>query len=465
MVQKKKGGKGLERLSALIASKEQIGYSKTVMDGRSQTPLADRMRPTKVEHIVGQDHLLGPGRVLRQAIESGQLFSVIFWGPPGSGKTTLARLMAGYTESPFQTFSAVTSGVKDLKQVVADARRAHNLTGRSTVLFVDEIHRFNKAQQDAFLPHVESGLIVLVGATTQNPSFEIIPPLLSRTRVMVLHPLNEEAMSGILERAIQEELARLDPGFEILPEALQLLVDLSAGDARAALNSLEIAIHHITQAQKESHVLDLSTAQEILGKKALPYDKDGDEHYNLISAFHKSLRGSDPQASLYWLYRMLLAGEDPLFIARRMIRCASEDIGLADPNALSMALAGFEAYQKVGPPEAELALAEAAVYLASAPKSNALYVAERALKEEIGRSGPQPVPLHIRNAPTRVMKELGYSQGYRYPHNFPGGWVAQEYLPEGLKMQTFYRPTERGFEKEIKRRVAAYRRARGTGSR
>jgi putative ATPase len=373
--------------------------------------------------------------------------------------------MARYTESPFQTFSAVTSGVKDLKQVVADARRAHNLAGRSTVLFVDEIHRFNKAQQDAFLPHVESGLIILVGATTQNPSFEIIPPLLSRTRIMVLHPLSEAAVSGILKRAIREEQARLAPGFKILPEALQLLVDLSAGDARAALNSLEIAIHHVAQGQKGNRVLDLSTAQEILGKRALPYDKEGEEHYNLISAFHKSLRGSDPQASLYWLYRMLMAGEDPLFIARRMIRCASEDIGLADPNALSMALAGFEAYQKVGPPEAELALAEAAVYLASAPKSNALYVAERALKEEIGRSGPQPVPLHIRNAPTRVMKKLGYGQGYRYPHNFPGGWVAQEYLPDGLKMQTFYRPTDRGFEKEIKRRVAAYRRSRGTVSR
>jgi putative ATPase len=398
-------------------------------------------------------------------MESGHLFSVIFWGPPGSGKTTLARLMAGYTDSPFQTFSAVTSGVKDLKQVVTDARQAHNLNGRSAVLFVDEIHRFNKAQQDAFLPHVESGLITLVGATTQNPSFEIIPPLLSRARVMVLRPLSDEAVSAILKRAIQEEQTRLAPGFEILPEALQLLVGLSTGDARAALNSLEIAIHHITQGQRESRVLDLSTAQEILGKKGLPYDKAGEEHFNLISAFHKSLRGSDPQASLYWLYRMLLAGEDPLFIARRMIRCASEDIGLADPNALPIALAGFEAYQKVGPPEAELALAEAAVYLASAPKSNALYVAERALKEEIERSGPQPVPLHIRNAPTRLMKRLGYGQGYRYPHNFPGGWVAQEYLPEGLKTQTFYRPTERGFEKEIKRRVAAYRRGRGRGSR
>ena len=465
MLSERDGEKGVETLDAPFGSTVRPGDSQAVMDTKPQTPLADRIRPSRVEDLVGQDHILGPGRVLRRAMESGHLFSVIFWGPSGSGKTTLARLMAGFTQSPFQTFSAVTAGVKELKQVVADARRAHTLTGRSTVLFVDEIHRFNKAQQDAFLPHVESGLIVLVGATTQNPSFEIIPPLLSRARVMVLHPLGEEAVRGILERAILVEQARLATGFEILPEALQLLVDLSAGDARAALNSLEIAIYHITQSQEKNRVLDLSTAEEILGRKALPYDKDGEEHFNLISAFHKSLRGGDPQASLYWLYRMLMAGEDPLFIARRMIRCASEDIGLADPNALQMALAGFEAYQKVGPPEANLALAETAVYLASAPKSNALYLAERALKEEIGRSGPQPVPLHIRNAPTKMMKKLGYGRGYRYPHNFPGGWVHQEYLPEGLKLQTFYRPTERGFEKEIKRRVAAYRRGRGTGSR
>jgi putative ATPase len=454
-----------ETINASVASSKQNICSNTVMDTMPLPPLADRMRPTKVEDFVGQDHILGPDRVLRQAMESGHLFSVIFWGPPGSGKTSLACLMAGFTQSPFQTFSAVTAGVKELKQVVTEARQARALTGRSTVLFVDEIHRFNKAQQDAFLPHVESGLIVLVGATTQNPSFEIIPPLLSRTRVMVLHPLDEETVRGILKRAILAEQTRLALEFEILPEALQLLIDLSAGDARAALNSLEIAIYHITQGQGKRRVLDLSTVEEILGQKALPYDKDGEEHYNLISAFHKSLRGSDPQASLYWLYRMLMAGEDPLFIARRMIRCASEDIGLADPNALQMALAGFEAYQKVGPPEADLALAEAAVYLAGAPKSNALYLAERTLKEEIGRSGPQPVPLHIRNAPTRVMKKLGYGRGYRYPHNSPEGWVEQEYLPEGLKVRTFYRPTERGFEREIKRRMAGYRRGRSGGSR
>ncbi|MBW2143769.1 MAG: replication-associated recombination protein A, partial [Deltaproteobacteria bacterium] len=324
------------------------------------------------------------------------------------------------------------------------------------------IHRFNKAQQDAFLPHVESGLIILVGATTQNPSFEVIPPLLSRTRVMVLKPLEKKEIETILLRALSDEDRGL--GFlkiEITPDALEHLVGLSMGDARVALNNLESAAYYALDGQEKGHAgLDLETVEAAISKKALPYDKDGEEHYSLISAFHKSLRGSDTQASVYWLYRMLMAGEDPLFICRRMIRFASEDVGLADPNALQAALAAFEAWQKVGPPEAELTLAQAAVYLASAPKSNALYLLEKSVKEEINSTGAQPVPLHIRNAPTRLMKKLGYSKGYLYPHNYPGAWVEQEYLPKDLKNRAFYRPTDRGFEREIRRRMGALRRRR-----
>jgi putative ATPase len=417
-------------------------------------PLADRMRPQKLEDLIGQDHLLGSGSVLEKALRSGRLFSVIFWGPPGSGKTTLARLMAGYGQNPFRSFSAVTSGVKELREVIREAETHYKLTGKSTLLFVDEIHRFNKAQQDAFLPHVESGLITLVGATTQNPSFEIIPPLLSRARVMVLYPLDREALKKILDRAVHDKESGLGNQAPVIdPDALEHLVDLSAGDARVALNNLEITMDYAAEDDRGRKRVTLKDVEEALKRKALPYDKDGEEHYNLISAFHKALRGSDEQASLYWLYRMLMAGEDPLFVCRRMIRFASEDVGLADPQALMVALAAFEAWAKVGPPEAELVLAEAAVYLASAPKSNALYVAEKAVKAEIEESGAWPVPLHIRNAPTALMKRLGYARGYLYPHNYPGAWVKQEYLPEKLKSRTFYRPTTQGMEKEIKARM------------
>ncbi len=424
-------------------------------------PLADRIRPQKIEDMVGQDHLLGPGAVLQRALQSSHIFSVIFWGPPGSGKTTLARLIAQYSQNPFHAFSAVTSGVKELRQIIEEAKKTNKISGRPTILFVDEIHRFNKPQQDAFLPHVEKGLIILVGATTQNPSFEIIPPLLSRARVMVLHPLEKEDIKTILGRAVKDKdqgLGRLE--IEVLPEALEHIVHLSSGDARVALNNLEIAVHYVMNGQNSGNVLDLKGVEESLDRKALPYDKDGEEHYNIISAFHKSLRGGDTEASIYWLYRMLLAGEDPLFIGRRMIRFASEDIGLADPSALQVALAAFDAWQRVGPPEAELALTQAAVYLASAPKSNALYLAEKAVKAEIEHSGAQPVPLHIRNAPTRLMKKMGYGRGYLYPHNYPGGWVDQEYLPDKIKNRIFYRPTERGFEKEIRKRMVERKRRR-----
>ena len=430
-----------------------LGEKKII--GHSQVPLAERMRPASIGDIVGQDHILGAQSALLTAVESGLPFSVIFWGPPGCGKTTLARLIARITQNPFKAFSAVTSGIKELRQVVGEAEKTRRLSGNSTILFVDEIHRFNKAQQDAFLPYVEMGLIFLIGATTQNPSFEVIPPLLSRARVMILHPLDHHAMRTILNRALKDDQKGLgNLGLKITPEALQFLIDTADGDARIALNNLEMAAQFAQGAKGNVKTLALESIEKVLTKKALPYDKDGEEHFNIISAFHKSLRGSDAQASLYWLYRMLLAGEDPLFIGRRMIRFAAEDVGLADPNALPIALSAFEAYEKVGPPEADLTLAEAAVYLATAPKSNALYLAERSLKKEIHHSGALPVPLHIRNAPTALMKSLGYGRGYRYPHNYPLAWVHQKYLPKGLEKKRFYRPTNRGFEEEIQKRMA-----------
>jgi len=391
---------------------------------KSLIPLAERMRPQRLEDFVGQDHIVGPNTLLGRALSSGRIFPVIFWGPPGSGKTTLARLVARYTALPFRSFSAVTSGLKELREVVTLAEHTLGTTGKPTLLFVDEIHRFNKAQQDAFLPHVESGLIVLVGATTQNPSFELIPPLLSRTRVLLLKALDVQAIKKILNRAIHDEERGLGSlKVKITPEALDILAASSGGDARVALNNLEALVLDVTKQKGQEEkglLLDVESLAHSIETRPLLYDKEGEEHYNIISAFHKSLRGGDVQASLYWLYRMLEAGEDPLFIARRMIRVATEDIGLADPQALQVAVAAFEAFERVGSPEGELALAEAAAYLALAPKSNALYLAEKEVREEIKRTGTLPVPLHIRNAPTKLMKKLGYGKGYLYPHNHPG---------------------------------------------
>jgi len=426
----------------------------TTMDLKT-APLATRMRPERFEDVVGQEHLLNPSSALRRSLDTGNLFSVIFWGPPGSGKTTIARLIAQYSECHFESFSAVLSGVKELRDIIDSAKKYYGYDHKPTILFVDEIHRFNKAQQDAFLSHVESGLIILIGATTQNPSFEIIPPLLSRTRVITLKPLGFDDMATVLNKALQDTqrgLGNMKVGLE--PEALRYIIEISYGDARTALNNLESAAYFVNEDQKNKTVITIDAIAKALNKKPLPYDKDGEEHYNLISALHKSMRGSDPNASIYWLYRMLEAGEDPLFIGRRLIRFASEDIGLADPHALDIALTSYQSWEKVGPPEAKLALAQAVVYLAAAPKSNSLYRAEKSILQEIETTGPQPVPMHLRNAPTRLMKELGYARGYKYPHDFPEGRVKQEYLPPRIKEKTFYQPQGQGFEREISRRMS-----------
>jgi putative ATPase len=423
-------------------------------------PLADRMRPRALDEIVGQEHLLGPGRVLRAALESGELHSMILWGPPGSGKTTLASLMAQVAGARFVAFSAVLSGVKEIRQVVAEAEAERARRRRRTILFVDEIHRFNRGQQDAFLPHVEKGTIVLVGATTENPSFEVNSALLSRCRVYVLRALTEDDLVAILQRALadgERGLARLAP--EVAEAALPLIARLANGDARSALNILELAVQ-LSPATGGRRRVTEAGIREAAQRKTLRYDKSGEEHYNLISALHKSLRDSDADAALYWMARMLDSGEDPLYVARRLVRFASEDVGNADPRALTLTLAAKDAYEFLGSPEGELALAQATLYLALAPKSNAAYVAFNEARADVQERPTEPVPLHIRNAPTDLMRDLGYGHGYQYAHDAPEARVEQEHLPEALRDRQYYRPVERGLEAELGRRLAEWRRWR-----
>ena len=415
-------------------------------------PLAERLRPTSLADMVGQQQLIGEGKLLRRLIESDQLSSVIFWGPPGTGKTTLAQVIAHTSKSNFVFFSAVLQGVKEVREIVARARDAKNFHGQRTLLFVDEIHRFNKAQQDAFLPSVEKGDIILIGATTENPSFEVNAALLSRSRVFVLEALNSSDIRQLLLRAITDPRGLRAPVPAIDDEALEFIAAKADGDARVALNALETAA-----AAAGDGSVTLEIAQQALQKKALLYDKGGEEHYNVISSFIKSMRGSDPDGALYWLARMLEAGEDPMFIARRMVIFASEDVGNADPRALQIALAVQQAVHFVGLPEGRINLAQGVTYLATAPKSNASYVGIKMAQAEVRKSGSLPVPLHIRNAPTKLMKKLDYGKGYQYAHDNPDGYQAQDYLPEELRGQTYYQPSDHGYEKNIAERMAWWR--------
>ena len=432
-------------------------------------PLADRMRPRTLDEFVGQEHILGPGKSLRVQIERDDTGSLIFWGPPGVGKTTLAKIIARMTHADFIEFSAVLSGIKEIKQVMADAERARQY-GTRTIVFVDEVHRFNKAQQDAFLPYVEKGSIRLIGATTENPSFEIISALLSRSRVYVLKPLSEDQIVGLLQRALHDEARGLgELHVEADETALRKIAAYSSGDARSAYNVLDIAAtlaveQQAVNQQAQNAELRITDAivTDALQKRVLMYDKAGEEHYNLISALHKSVRNSDPDAALYWLARMLEAGEDRLYVARRVVRMAVEDIGLADPNALGITLAARDAFDFLGIPEGDLALAQAVVYLCAAPKSNAVYIAYGAVQEDVERTAQDPVPLHLRNAPTGLMKAFGYGEGYQYAHNLESKVADMQCLPDNLKDRVYYHPTEEGIEKRIKARLEEIRKVKAS---
>ena len=427
-------------------------------------PLAERMRPRSLDEIVGQEDLVASGRPLREMIDRDLLQSIILWGPPGTGKTTLARLIADLTRAEFVAFSAVLSGIKEVKDVMATAEQRRRMTGKRTIVFVDEIHRFNKAQQDAFLPRVESGDIVLVGATTENPSFEVIAALLSRSKVFVLKPLDEAAIVTILRKAmtdVERGLGRQNP--EADDEALGAIARFANGDARSALNLLQLIVSSSQQPAGRPKI-DKALLEKVLTNKTLLYDKSGEEHYNLMSALHKSMRNSDADASVYWLARMLEAGEDPTYVARRLIRFASEDIGNADPQALAITVAAKDAVHFIGMPEGNTALAQAVLYLATAPKSNAVYMAYSEAADAARTDVASPVPLHIRNAPTELMKQLDYGKGYKYAHDEPDAVANMDCLPENLKGREFYKPTEFGFEKEITKRLAWWKKRRGGSS-
>jgi putative ATPase len=443
-------------------------FSNPIDEASDRTrPLADRMRPRDLDEFVGQEHLLAPGKPLRVQIERDDIGSILFWGPPGVGKTTLAKIIARRTKAEFVEYSAVMAGIKEIKQVMVEAERARQY-GTRTIVFIDEIHRFNRAQQDAFLPHVERGNIRLIGATTENPSFEVNSALLSRSRVYTLNPLTEEQIVVLLERALADEERGLGAlKLSAKPEALARIAAYSSGDARSAYNVLEIAATLAMEATGghaagdaapvAGGVITPAQVEDALQRRVLRYDKAGEEHYNLISALHKSVRNSDPDATLYWLVRMLESGEDPMYLARRIVRMAVEDISLADPHALEICIAARDALDFMGLPEGGLALAHAAVYLAIAPKSNALYLAYGAVKRDVEETAADPVPLHLRNAPTRLMKELGYGAGYKYAHDFDDKVTDMECLPENLKGKQWYFPTEEGVEKRIRERLAAVR--------